>query len=282
MTLITCHFLSLHSSVSKASFISALRTLPVSQRPLWLGQTHHWIHEPHLSTKALLGEGAHLIKWDYIFLGSKELPPTVESQIASRWSITGYSPEGTPSAREKTRMLLGKSHPKLAAGWTSDDHDGLKTSVAPSGVVFSLGATSRPMGAVASDQGITLKEFTLHWGIQNTGPVVMLNLLSFLPGQRSVYFEGYAGGFTEILEPLFGGSPIQFGLETSEWSSRAEEAGQESGWEDFALVWYPSLWHFSSMINSPEYASLDRRFKPSVRDNPLLCCTAIDFDSHSD
>ena len=179
-------------------------------------------------------------------------------------------------------MLLSKPQPKLAAGWTPDDHSGLKTSVAPRGVVVSLDATSRPMGAMASAQGITLKEFTLHYGIQNTGPVVMLNLLSFLPGQRSAYFEGYAGGFTESLEPLFGGSAIQFGSETSEWSSGAEETDQEGGWEDFALVWYPSLWHFSSMINSPEYANLDRQFKPLVRDNPLLCCTAINFDSHSD
>ncbi|KAI8624915.1 hypothetical protein F5Y19DRAFT_490123 [Xylariaceae sp. FL1651] len=279
MTSLTCHLLSIRSSVTRESFIATLKALPASQRPLWLGETHHWIHEPHLSTGALLGVGPNLTKWEYLMVGSKELPSAVESQVGRKWSITAHSPDGTPTLRSKTDMLLSRPQPKLPQGWTPDDHSGIVTSAAHSGVAMSLDETSRPMGAERSTQGITLTKFTLDW--RHTGPVVMFNLLSFLPNQRSVYFEGYGAGFTQILEPLFGGSPIQFGLEVTEWSSRAQEVDQEGSWEDFALIWYPSLWHFSKMISSLEYATLDRQFKPSVRDNPLICCTEIDLESHT-
>jgi hypothetical protein len=70
----------------------------------------------------------------------------------------------------------------------------------------------------------------------------------------------------------------------TDWSSRAAEgvevadpkAGGSGVWEDVALVWYPSLWHFAKLLDDPDYAVADRTFKQGVlRDNPILCCTEV-------
>ncbi|KAI0149514.1 hypothetical protein GGR57DRAFT_223164 [Xylariaceae sp. FL1272] len=278
MTSITAHLLSLHSSVSKDAFVASVKALPAAQRPQWLGQIHHWIHEPHLSSKALLGTGSHLIGWDYVFVGPKDIPSAIESQIALKWSISGQSPDGTPSIRATTNEALAKSQPTLPTGWTAENHDSLAASSPPAGIALSLDATSRRLGAEASSKEVTIKDFTINWASYHTGPVTMFNLLSFHPGQRSIYFEGYGDGFVNVLQPLYGGSPLLFAGGVKDWSSQSDD-GDQGAWEDFSLIWYPSLWHFSAMINSPEYADLDRKFKPAVFDNPLCCCTEIDLEA---
>lgn len=72
----------------------------------------------------------------------------------------------------------------------------------------------------------------------------------------------------------------------TDWSSRASEgakvadpqAGGSGVWEDVALVWYPSLWHFAKLLDDPDYADADRKFKVgAVRDNPILCCRAVEL-----
>ncbi|CAI6019242.1 unnamed protein product [Clonostachys chloroleuca] len=165
------------------------------------------------------------------------------------------------------------SPPELPKGWNASDSSGLDAYVAPGDLSFSLDLTSHLRG---SDKQTSVKQFVRDFGTSHTGPILMLNLLSFLDGKRSVYFEGYVGGFAKTLGPLSGGDAIQFGWGVTEWSSQTEEKDKDSKWEDIALVWYPSIWHFAKMIDEPEYIRLDREFKPSsLKDNPLLRCTEI-------
>lgn len=274
MAPVTFHLLSLRSSSEADSFVSSLKALPQAQRPLWLGHFHHWFHEPHYSTGALLGEDSHVTKWDYLLVG--DVPSEVDSYIAKRWSIKGDSPDDMPSLNARDSVVLPEAI--LPDGWSADDYSGLDASVPPTDISLTIDEIARPLGSERSSNGIPLRDFVRSFGTTHTGPVVMFNILSYLPNKRSVYFDGYIAGFGEKMGPMFGGAPIQVGWGVTEWSSQAEETEEDGGWEDVAMVWYPSVWHFAKMIDDPVYADLDRRFKPiSLRDNPLACCTEIEL-----
>lgn len=276
MATVTFHLVSLGSADSD-SFVSSLRALPESQRPLWLGQVHHWLHEPQISAAALLGTGSHIKKWEYILVSENDLPAEVESQLSARWSITADSPEDMPSLLTK-QSRSAQAAPSLPGGWSPEDHSGLDASVAPQGLHFSLDLRSRTLGAAQSTDGKTVRDFVREFGTAHPGPVIMFNLLSYLPEGRPIYLGGYIGGFMKEIGPMYGGEALQFASGATAWSSQADEQSQDGVWEDAALVWYPSLWHFAKMVDDPVYIDLDRKFKPvSLRDNPLACCTEIEL-----
>jgi hypothetical protein len=278
MAPVNFHLLALQPSVKARDFLSKLKGLVDAEGRLWFGQVHHWMHEPQLSADALLGSGSHVQKWDYLLVSTQKLPADVEADLEAHWSVAADAPDGFPSAKSKTEGLLKQEAPKLPRGWSASDHSGLDASTSSQGLNFSLHGPSRPMGVPKSETGGSIKDFVKDFGAKHPGPVVMFNLLSYLPGGRSIYFDGYVGGFIKTLGPLYGGEALQFGWGVSEWSSQAQELGQEGRWEDLALVWYPSIWHFAKMIDDDDYVKLDREFKPiSLRDNTLACCTEVEL-----
>lgn len=278
MALITFHLLAIKPSMDSEPFTSKLRSLTGLKRPFWVGQVHHWLHEPHLSANALLGTEQHIINWNYLLIGKQDIPDELKTHLLKHWSITANVPDGMASPQAKIQSLVAQPAPTLPSGWSAEDHAGLDIATAPGDLAFTLEKRSRPLGSARSGDGKTLREFVREFGISHPGPVIVFNLLSYLPDKRPIYIDGYIGGFGKTIGPMYGGDAIQFGFGATEWTSQFDEPTQEDGWEDAALVWYPSIWHFAKMIDDAEYAELDRKFKPtSLRDNPLLCCTEIEL-----
>ncbi|MFR0357329.1 DUF1330 domain-containing protein [Streptomyces sediminimaris] len=79
------------------------------------------------------------------------------------------------------------------------------------------------------------------------GPVVMLNLLRFAPGGRSLY-QQYARHLEETFLPRYGAQVLYAG-------NGAEALVAEDGqaWDAVILVRYPSREAFSRMVADPEY-----------------------------
>lgn len=266
----------------KPTFLTSLRSLPKASRPLWLGETKHWIHEPSLSARALTGSDPAPTLWEYLLIapsfGSNglDLPHGVEV-TKHKWSITApvdatwLDTLASGNYRRKTG-----TPPSLPPGWSATDHSGIGASIPPADLSASLGLCSRPLG---QKDPILLKDFIATFATEYTGPVAMFNLLSYIPpGGREKYF-GYIAAFQASVGVKYGGEAVFLGSDVQDWSSREEDGGKDEGegWKDYALVWYPSLWHFGKMLDDPEYAAVDREYKRgAIRDNPLICCVEID------
>jgi hypothetical protein len=111
----------------------------------------------------------------------------------------------------------------------------------------------------------------------------MFNIIARQPGQRMCYFD-YIAAFRDSIGSRYGGNPQFLGPGVADWSSRKAEgkevpdpkAGGSAVWEDTALVCYPSIWHVGKMLDDPDYAEADRKFKMGVvHDDPILCCAEI-------
>lgn len=275
------------------AFITALGSLPRTNRPLYVGRCHHWIHEPRdLSTAALLGT-----KWEYHIIhhtsspDSLALPPGMEEHVTAKWSIAGETPESILETYHSTHEArLSAPVTPLPSGWSAEDHSGLDASIPPPDLEASLALKSYPLGSNRdTDKRIVLKDFIRSFGVLHKGPVQMLNLLSCLPGQRPRIYA-YFQAFGESVGKKYDGAAMipQFGV--TDWMTRKEEGeltiaeaknygteeGEKVGWEDAALVWYPSLWHFAKLLDDSAYAEADRKFKQGVlRDNPILMCSEV-------
>ncbi|MFJ9539781.1 DUF1330 domain-containing protein [Streptomyces sp. NPDC101225] len=79
------------------------------------------------------------------------------------------------------------------------------------------------------------------------GPVVMLNLLRFAAGGRSLY-QQYARQLDETFLPRYGGEVLYAGTGAG---ALVAEPGQD--WDAVILVRYPSREAFSRMVADPEY-----------------------------
>ncbi|KAJ9142949.1 hypothetical protein NKR23_g6769 [Pleurostoma richardsiae] len=288
MAPVVFHLISLKSTSDKEAFISALKSFSPDERPLWVASCHHWIHEPRISVTALTGSGHSIQAWDYVVIfrspspTTPELPLVLQPYVACNWSITAEVQDAMiDSLSSRNAATEAETAPPLPAGWTADNHESIDAAQGAPDVELSLETPSRAFGSDKSDSGSALKEVIRDIGLAHPGPVAMLNLLAYLPGQRPRYME-YVAAFQETIGPKYGGQPLLAGFGVTDWSSRAEEVvgGREVGeWEDAALVWYPTVWHFGKMIDDPMYVTLDRQHKGGViRDNPLICCSEISLD----
>ena len=106
----------------------------------------------------------------------------------------------------------------------------------------------------------------------------MFNLLAYRPdGGRERYF-GYMQAFAESVGSRYGGEPIAITLGVTDWTGRGRPQHQGVDWEDAALIYYPSIWHFAKMLDDSEYAEADFKYKQgSLRDGALLCCIEINI-----
>ncbi|KAI9898890.1 hypothetical protein N3K66_005351 [Trichothecium roseum] len=289
MSPVSFHLISLLPSTTPQAFLSALRALPAPDQPQWLGATHHWLHEPSLDTASLLGPDSEpaITKWDYLLVATtRDIPPSIRDLTARTWTVHAENPAVHPGIRAAMAEIESSTEPlapPLPSGWSAADPSGLNTYVAPSGIGLTLNEPSRPLGAPKSSTAISAADYVRGFPPGDRVPVVMFNLLAYKPdGGRRTYQEGYVGGFIEKLGPAYGGRGIQlgYGIEGSDAAAAAGRQTQnqqgKQEWEDAAMVWYPSLWHFAKMIDDEAYVELDRKFKPvSLRDNPLMVTTEV-------
>lgn len=293
------------SIANTEAFLSSIQRLPSTERPLYLGHCQHWIREPtNCSTATLLGTGSDVMKWNYLLIKKASsaddlaLPPSLTENVKHIWSIVTESPgEMLDTYNTAQGARLSAPTPPLPPGWGPLDHSDLDASVPPADLEFSLELKSYSMGANRkTDEPVVLKDFIRSLGKNHEGPVGMLNLLSSNPGQRGRTFEYIAHFGTEPAITQYGGQAQFLGAQVLDWSGRTEEGemniadaqakgtydkagGDKVGWENVALVWYPSVWHFGKLLDSPAYADADRKYKQgALRDGPILCCTEIEVE----
>ncbi|KAK5704636.1 hypothetical protein LTR17_021730 [Elasticomyces elasticus] len=288
-------------------FLYALQDLEPASRPLYVGEVHHWMHAPTtLSIPALLGSGPTVTSWHYLVVHlasspeSVDLPGILNQHVVEKWSITCGVPDqllANLAAANKKRLSNPVS--LLPTGWNPTDHSGLDASIPPTDVEASLSLEAHAFGSnKQSDSLFVLKDWIRAFGTKHTGPVQMLNLDCCNPGRRPDFYL-YIMAFGTSVGIKYGGDATIFtgGQDVTEWSTRKTEGeltvaeakesekgygtreGQVAGWEDVALVWYPSIWHFAKLLDDPEYAEADRKFKVGVlRDGPIVCCTEVEMN----
>lgn len=100
------------------------------------------------------------------------------------------------------------------------------------------------------------------------GPVVMLNLLKFVPGDGEATYRRYGEAVLPIVAGL-GGRLL--------WQGRADSVvigdGSADGWDAVALVEYPSRQAFIAMVSSPEYQAIAGLRSDALADSRLIACT---------
>jgi hypothetical protein len=289
MAPITFHLISV---ADDQSFLSALRTTSTTHQIHYIGHCKHWIHSPKTSLDALTGPGDQMQKWDYLIIANAlpvsplTLPSYLQddNQVIAHWSIIAPIEDSQLAAlpSENTRRTSA-TLPPLPPGWSVSDYSSLTDSEPPSDLEASLALSSTAIGSSKQSPPIPIKDFISTFASSHPGPVSMFNLVACLPGQRARFF-GYIAAFGESVGSRYGGEAQLLGTGVTDWSSRkakgAEVADPKAGgsgvWEDVALVWYPSLWHFSKLLDDSDYADADRTFKQGVlMDNPILCCREV-------
>ena len=287
MAPVSFDLVALNSEVTDSSFLAGIQGLTGSERPLYVGKCQHWIHAPHLSSDALGGNGSTMKRWDYLLVrtvsneNSLGLPHSLRSGIANVWSITGDVDDNMLSTYHRAQQARSNAPaPSLPDGWSPADHKGLDAAEVPPDLEASLALPSYPLGSSRDGdrKPLVLKDFVRDFGKHHMGAVNMFNLLSFEPNQKPRYFQ-YIAAFSESVGSKYGGDAMFIDKGDPNWSSKADEANQVGDWEHFALIHYPSIWHFAKMLDDPGYADADRRFKQgALRDNPILCCTEVTLD----
>lgn len=289
MAPVTFHLISVSD---EATFKNTIRSLPTSHRPYYIGHCEHWIHSPKTSLDALTGLGTKTQRWDYLIIANAsptnalDLPDYLQSQVTNHWSIVAPVDDTQLSTlAESNAKRESAPTPVLPPGWSPSDPSALQASEPPTDLEASLALTATPLGHAKTSPPLPIKTFIQTLGTTHPGPVSMFNIIACNPGER-MRFLGYVQAFTASVGSRYGGEAQFLGNGVTDWSSRVAEgvevadpaAGGSGVWEDVALIWYPSLWHFGKLLDDPDYAEADRRFKVgALRDNPILCCTAVEF-----
>lgn len=289
MAPITFHLISVSD---ENAFLDYIRPAPADAQPYYIGHCEHWIHSPKTSLDALTGTGPEMQRWDYFIIVRSEpddhlaLPSYLRGNptILAHWSIAAPVDNALLSELPKENARRASTTPTtLPPGWDLSDYSALTASIPPSDLEASLALTAIPLGSSKQSPSRDLKSFISSFGQAHTGPVSMFNIIACQPGQRSRFY-GYVSYFGETIGSRYGGEAQFLGAGVTDWSSRKAEkadvadpkAGGSAVWEDVALVWYPSVWHFGKMLDDPDYAEADRKFKVGViHDNPILCCTEV-------
>lgn len=274
------------------ALLSAIRSIPDKHdQPIFIGRCYYWTHAPSLSLPALTGSGPKMHVWTHLLVhrastpSDLSLPKGLDAVVSSKWTmVADVADEQLSTFASAQALRKSRSAPPLPAGWSPSDHSALDAAAIPADLDLTLANSVTPFGEEKTNpQG--LKDFVRSFGQTHIGPVVMLNLLAYLFARRAGYFE-YIAEFGPSFGATYGPEAMLFGAEATEWSSRTDERaeiadpakGGSEVWEDVALVWYPSIWHFAKMLDNPEYARLDRAYKKGViKDNPILCCTELSW-----
>lgn len=105
-------------------------------------------------------------------------------------------------------------------------------------------------------------------GSELAGPVVMLNLLRFVPDGGLEAYLHYGEGVAPLLERV--GARVL-------WQGRGDSVvigdRDADGWDAVVLVEYPSRRAFLAMVSSPEYQAIAGRRTTALVDSRLVACT---------
>jgi hypothetical protein len=264
----TIYLLSLKTTVEQDQLSTLINRIckefkNSSPKPLVIGKPQGWVVKPHHPT---LGPPLTSHDWHLcIFLPGIEpgLPSSIMDHVATTWSLTTdihnpyldelsqnhksllhLSPE---DATPLTGSLDGPrvNDPELEVPYTPELHE-----------FFESVAARVPEG---------------------TRPVSMLNLMKYTPGGRN-NFLNYVRVFTEErVGTKRGAIPELFG--EMHMKGETEESKANNAWEDTALVYYPSIWHFADLVASEEYRECDKKYKiGAVEDTGILAVSEMDLD----
>jgi uncharacterized protein (DUF1330 family) len=101
----------------------------------------------------------------------------------------------------------------------------------------------------------------------HTGPVVMINLLRFLPDGGAAAYAHYGEGVLPCLMKV--GARLL-------WQGRPDSVviGADADlWDAVVLVEYPSRQAFLEMVSSAEYQAIAHRRTEALADSRLIACT---------
>ena len=101
-----------------------------------------------------------------------------------------------------------------------------------------------------------------------TGPVVMLNLLRFVPDGGLAAYLHYGEGVRPLLERAGAKILWQGSGDSVVIGDTAADA-----WDAVVLVRYPSRRAFLDMVSSPEYGAIAGHRTKALTDSRLIACT---------
>ncbi|KAL2417729.1 hypothetical protein ABEF95_001458 [Exophiala dermatitidis] len=263
MPLATIHLISLKPETSLVSFLQTLKT-KTSLHPLVISKVIRWIITPSkIDASTLLTPS-----WDLLLIlpvnptttnthsTTPTLPPQLQSQIQTHWSITA----GIPS---RLTQNFADTNDKIL-------HPG------PSSVPALSGALDKPrMGESA--QTLELSAELAEWIGQfsktraGANPLSMLNLLAFKPGMKESYLK-YGKAFAESIGSQRGGNAKLVGNVVKQQTANGI-------WDEFALASYPSILHFADMLASEDYQAVNLKYRvPALEDTLILCTSEIEIE----
>ncbi|KAF2200608.1 hypothetical protein GQ43DRAFT_441406 [Delitschia confertaspora ATCC 74209] len=281
MPLCTLHLLSLHPQTHLQTFLSTLNS--ISPPPLLTSRVIRWIILPSkLSTSELLAQNIH---WDLVVLvpGTSALSKEVQEKVQAKWSVViGVPSKLVDGFRERNKNLLfpgPETIPELESGKKRKgvEREGGEESTSSStsvGLNLIKGESAQNLQLdTALDKWITSFHSTGSPRDIATGPVTMLNLLSFLPNKKSSYLQ-YGAAFGSKVGKKFGGNAKIVGTVVETEGKQREEG--DGGWDEVAFAQYPSLLHFRAMLRDEEYQEANSKFRlPSLRDTFILCTSEV-------
>jgi uncharacterized protein (DUF1330 family) len=100
------------------------------------------------------------------------------------------------------------------------------------------------------------------------GPIMMLNLLKFVPDGESVYLE-----YSEANAPLF----ERFGVELIVAATVGEAIVGRDHWDQMTLVRYPTRRAFIDMLNTELFWKNEGIRARSIEDSELIVMDPLDF-----
>jgi uncharacterized protein (DUF1330 family) len=122
-----------------------------------------------------------------------------------------------------------------------------------------------PLGSAITPN---LDHFQALAAAPDEGPVVMLNLLKFKPGQEESYLR-YGDAAQDMIEER-GGRLL--------WSGRAEQVligDPAADWDAVLLVEYPSRQAFIEMVSSPAYLEAHADREAGLDRTIVLACSPV-------
>ena len=261
MPLATVHLVSLSSGVTIPSYLKALNSASI--KPLVISRAIRWIIKPEqLSVSKLLNT-----KWDLLIILPMSSPLSSEllgqDWVSEHWTINAGVPGSLINGfHDRNKRLL---HPQQRD------------------VPALTGSMSKPRMS-GSSQGLELNDELLQWSKSwklGEGAISMLNLLAFKPGKEAhESYLRYGKAFAESIGSKRGGNAKVVGKVIPNQGTDEED---KDGWDEIALAHYPSINHFTDMLASEDYQTVNHKDRlPALRDTCILCTSELDPELSSD
>lgn len=228
----------------------------LSPAPLFTAKVARWIHAPEsIDTDPLVSEG-----WDLLLIypDTTQLPSLLQGHVRTAWSVTAKVSLDTIEklAAANTQTLPDKT-PEIPPVPTEDGQQRTSDEDVSLSITPELEAWS--CSFAASSEG--------------SKPVLMLSLLAYASKEK---YLGYIKAFNEGSGTKYGGAAKMIGEVVAPRDDYEGKQHEASGWDDIALVQYPSIKHFVEMVKSEGYKEADRKWKVgSLKDTGLLCVVEV-------